>query len=201
MKIDEHWVWTEKHKSYLKHFTRAQILVKKSLMFYEPERQKTLNNTFDVVIFDVTPKKDVNISNFSIYTTDEMIRFITEILECVELIKAQFTLEVRVALKHKREFARRHNTPEYSQFIRSKIKNKEISIVDSNQNLYDLIQSSKLIIGFPCTSPVIIGQELKKPSVFYCSSDLLKLASKSESQSFLQSEKSLYAYMKKVLVN
>lgn len=200
MKIDEHWVWTEKHKSYLRNFTRAQILVKKSLMFYEQERQKTLNNTFDVVIFDVTPKKDVNISNFSIYTTDEMIRFITEILKCVELIKTQFTLEVRVALKHKRESSK-HTPPEYSQFVQSKIRNKEISIVNSNQNLYDLIESSKLVVGFPFTSPVIIGQELNKPSIFYCSSSLLKLAPRSESDSFLQSEKSLYAYMTKVLVN
>jgi polysaccharide biosynthesis PFTS motif protein len=200
MKIDVHWVWTEKHKSYLSHFTRADIVVKKSLMFYNQEREKTLNDTFDIVIFDVTPKKDINISNFSIYTTDEMIKFITEILKCVESIKAQFKLEVRVALKHKREFSK-HTPAEYSQFVRSRIKNKEISVVNSNQNLYGLIQSSKLIIGFPFTSPVIIGQEIKKPSIFYCSSSLLKRASRSENDLFLQSEKSLYAYMKKALVN
>jgi polysaccharide biosynthesis PFTS motif protein len=169
-------------------------------MFYNQEREKTLNDTFDIVIFDVTPKKDINISNFSIYTTDEMIKFITEILKCVESIKAQFKLEVRVALKHKREFSK-HTPAEYSQFVRSRIKNKEISVVNSNQNLYGLIQSSKLIIGFPFTSPVIIGQEIKKPSIFYCSSSLLKRASRSENDLFLQSEKSLYAYMKKALVN
>lgn len=200
MKIDLHWVWTEKHKLYLKQFTQAKILVKQSLMLYGLELETSLNDIFDVVIFDVTPKKSLRFSNDSIYSADEMIKFISEIINCVELIKSKHMISVRVALKHKREFSK-ESSSEYSQFIRSKIHNNEISILSPNVNLYNLIKCSKLIIGFPFTSPVIIGQEMKKPSIFYCSSDLLKRAPKARRQLFLQSEKSLYTYMTKTLVN
>ena len=78
--------------------------------------------------------------------------------------------------------------------------NFEIDIIDSRKNLYDLISNSKLVIGFPFTSPVVIGQELNKPSIFYCSSKLLPTAQKSRYPSFIQSQTSLYSYMEKILV-
>ena len=69
-----------------------------------------------------------------------------------------------------------------------------------NQNLYDLISNSRLVIGFPFTSPVIIGQELNKPSVFYCSSKLLKPQYKDQNNLFLNTKDSLFSYMEKMLV-
>ena len=82
----------------------------------------------------------------------------------------------------------------------NEFNNSFIDVIDSNQNLYDLISNSKLVIGFPFTSPVVIGQELDRPSIFYCSSKLLPIAHKGRKLSFIQSQTSLYSYMEKILV-
>lgn len=199
MQIDEHWVWTKKHKQYLTKHTDAKVLVKQSLMFYDFEEDRSSKKSYDVLIFDVTPYNDEKITNNSIYTSSEMIRFINESLDCVVMLNKKYGVNYKVHLKHKRKITKDQSS-HYSKFISEKISNKEISIVSPNQNLYDLISNSRLVIGFPFTSPVIIGQELNKPSVFYCSSKLLKPQCKDQNNLFLNSKDSLFSYMEKMLV-
>ena len=199
MRIDEHWVWTKKHKQFLAKHTDAKILVKQSLMFYDAEEDGSSKRSYDIVIFDVTPFSDKKISNNSIFTSSEMIRFINESLECVVMLNKKYGLNYKVHLKHKRKMTKDHSS-HYSKFIDKKIRNKEISVVGPNQNLYDLITNSRLVIGFPFTSPVIIGEELDKPSVFYCSSKLIKPQYKVQNILFLNTKDSLFSYMEKKLV-
>ena len=199
MQIDEHWVWTKKHKQFLTKHTDAKVLVKQSLMFYDFEEDRSSKKSYDVLIFDVTPHNDEKISNNSIFTSSEMIRFINESLECVVMLNKKYGVNYKVHLKHKRKITKDHSS-HYSKFISEKISNKDISIVSPNQNLYDLISNSRLVIGFPFTSPVIIGQELNKPSVFYCSSKLLKPQYKDQNNLFLNTKDSLFSYMEKMLV-
>jgi polysaccharide biosynthesis PFTS motif protein len=115
------------------------------------------------------------------------------------MLNQAYKKDYRIQLKHKRRISRNHSS-DYSKFIEQKVKNFEIDVIDSNQNLYDLIGNSKLVIGFPFTSPVVIGQELDKPSFFYCSSKLLPIAHKGQKLSFIQNQTSLYSYMEKILV-
>jgi polysaccharide biosynthesis PFTS motif protein len=102
-------------------------------------------------------------------------------------------------LKPKRNISKSHSV-DYLNYIKEKVANKEITLIGSNQNLYDLIGDSKLVIGFPFTSPVIIGWELFTPSIFYCSSSLLNYSSKNKKRLFLQDKASLYTYMESELV-
>ena len=199
MGIDEHWVWTKKHKQFLIKHTDIKVLVKQSLMFYDSEESRPSIRSYDVVIFDVTPYSDEKINNDSIFTSSEMIRFINESLACVVMLNKKYGVNYKVHLKHKRKMTKDHSS-NYSNFIGKKISNKEISIVSPNQNLYDLISNSRLVIGFPFTSPVIIGQELDKPSIFYCSSKLLKPPYKDQNNLFLNTKDSLFSYMEKMLV-
>jgi polysaccharide biosynthesis PFTS motif protein len=199
MCIDEHWVWTKQHKEYLGKYSQARIIVKKSMMFYESEISKDLNNIYDIVIFDVTPHNDMKITNNSVYTTNEMVAFITEILDSITKLNFKHGTKFRVYLKHKRKISKNHSSY-YSDFVSTKVKSKEIDRLDHDQNLYDVIKRSKLVIGFPFTSPVVIGSELNKPAIFYCSSKLLIPSRKSQTPLFLQSKKSLYAYLEKKLV-
>jgi polysaccharide biosynthesis PFTS motif protein len=199
MRIDEHWVWTKEHKAYLSKISPAKVLVKKSLMFYEPEESKNITKIYDLVIFDITPRADIKITRNSIFTTTEMIKFIQEILSCVELLNNKHKKNYQVFLKHKRNFSKNHSE-EYINYIKEKVTNKEITLIGSSQNLYDLIGNSKLVIGFPFTSPVIIGWELFTPSIFYCSSSLLNYSPKNEKRLFLQGKASLYTYMESELV-
>ena len=199
MQIDEHWVWTKKHKQFLTKHTDAKVLVKQSLMFYDFEEDRSSKKSYDVLIFGVTPYNDEKISKNSIFTSSEMIRFINESLECVMMLNKKYGVNYKVHLKHKRKITKVYSS-HYSKFISEKISNKEISIVSPNQNLYDLISNCRLVIGFPFTSPVIIGQELNKPSVFYCSSKLLKPQYKDQNNLFLNTKDSLFSYMEKMLV-
>jgi polysaccharide biosynthesis PFTS motif protein len=199
MRIDEHWVWTKEHKAYLSNISTAKVLVKKSLMFYESEESKNISDIYDVVIFDVTPHTNPKIVSNSIYTTEEMIKFIRDILSCIELLKIKHNVIYRVHLKPKRKISKKHSR-EYMNYIKEKVSNKEITLIGPNKNLYDLIRSSKLIIGFPFTSPVIIGWELFTPSIFYCSSTLLKYSPRNKTSLFLQNKTSLYTYMESKLV-
>lgn len=199
MRIDEHWVWTKEHKNYLSKYSQAKISVKQSLMFYTANNSTTSNEKIDVLVFDVTPLNNIEITRNSIYTTRESVNFINEIITCVKMLNQANNKDFRVKLKHKRRISKNHSS-DYSKFINQKAMNFEIDIIDSRKNLYDLISTSKLVIGFPFTSPVVIGQELNKPSIFYCSSKLLPTAHKSRYPSFIQSQTSLYSYMEKILV-
>ena len=199
MRIDEHWVWTKEHKNYLSKYSQAKILVKQSLMFYTAEDVKAINKKIDVLVFDVTPMNNTEITRNSIYTTSESVNFINEIISCIKILNQTNKKDYRVQLKHKRRISENHSS-DYTKFINQKVMNFEIDIIDSHQNLYDLISNSKLVIGFPFTSPVVIGQELNKPSIFYSSSKLLPTAYKGRDIPFIQSQTSLYCYMEKVLV-
>lgn len=199
MRIDEHWVWTKEHKKYLSKYSQAKILVKQSLMFYGPENLNASSKKIDVLVFDVTPFNNTEITRNSIYTTRESVNFINEITACVKMLNQTNQKDYRVKLKHKRRILKNHSS-DYSNFIDHKVKNFEIEIISSDENLYDLISDSKLVIGFPFTSPVVIGQELNRPSIFYCSSKLLPITHKSQKIPFIQNQTSLYSYMEKVLV-
>ena len=199
MRIDVHWVWTREHKNYLSNLTQSEILVKQSLMFYTAERSISAHKKYDVLIFDVTPFNNPSISKNSIYTTKEMINFISEIIVCVNMLNYKHKKNYSIHLKHKRTATKNHSSS-YLKFIDRKLKNSEINVIDSHQNLYDLINDSELVVGFPFTSPVVIGQELNKPSIFYCSSELLPNAHKSSKPSFIQDQTLLYSYIEKALV-
>jgi polysaccharide biosynthesis PFTS motif protein len=197
MRIDEHWVWSKDHKNFLSKYCHAKILVKRSLMFYTAEGSKTPIKTIDVLVFDITPQENTEISQNSIYTAEEMINFINEIIICVNLLNKAHKMNLKIQLKHKRVFSKQYSS-DYLNFINQKVTNFEITVIDPNQNLYDLISKSKIVIGFPFTSPVIIGQELNTPSIFYCSSKLLPTAQDGRKPLLIQSQTSLYKYLEKI---
>lgn len=199
MCIDEHWVWTKQHKDYLCKHSKAKILVKKSMMFYQSEISRNSNEVYDVVIFDVTPHNDKTVTKNTVYTTKEMITFVSEILESIAKLNTTHGTNFTVHLKHKRKIQKNHSS-HYSEFINRKVRSKEINLLSPNQNLYDVIKQSNLVIGFPLTSPVLIGNELNKPAIFYCSSRLLEATHKTQKPPLLQSKKMLYAYLEKKLV-
>ena len=169
-------------------------------MFYNSGEPNISQVNYDVLIFDVIPYKTNSMTETSIYTTSEMIKFIEEVLLCVQEIGNKHQLSLSVGLKHKRKISNKHSSV-YSRFVEKKLMTNEIEIIKPDQNLYDIISKSKIVIGFPFTSPVIIGQELHVPSVYYCSSKILKSLVKSKNNQFLQDSAALFKYFEKILVN
>jgi len=191
MAIDTHWVWTNEHKKYLKKMTNSAILVKGSMIFYNPPKKLDNNKKYDVVIFDVTPQNSKSLFKDSIYTFPVAKEFIEDIIESVELVSQRLDRNIGIYIKHKRNFAPNHSS-KYIAYIDMLAKNLQLSVLPLDSDLYETIAASKIVIGFPFTSPVIIGQELKVPSIHYSSTNTLV---KYNHANFIQSKLELRKYI------
>jgi len=191
MAIDTHWVWTNEHKKYLKKMTNSAILVKGSMIFYNPPKKLDNNKKYDVVIFDVTPQNSKSLFKDSIYSFPVAKEFIEDIIESVELVSQRLDRNIGIYIKHKRNFAPNHSS-KYIAYIDMLAKNLQLSVLPLDSDLYETIAASKIVIGFPFTSPVIIGQELKVPSIHYSSTNTLV---KYNHANFIQSKPELRKYI------
>jgi len=172
MAIDTHWVWTSEHKKFLMKVTNSTILVKGSMQFYNCPKKLDFNKKYDVIIFDVTPASSNSIYKDTMYTFPIAKEFIEDIIESVKLVSQKLDRDISIYIKHKRPFSR-VNSSRYITYINKLVKNRQLFVLPMGVDLYETIAASKIIIGFPFTSPVIIGQELKVPSVHYSSSNIL----------------------------
>lgn len=189
--INTHWVWTNLHKKYLMKMTNSNILVKGSMIFYNPPKNTNHNKQYDIVVFDVTPQNENSVFKNTIYTYPIAKQFIEDIIESVSLVSQKLDRDITIYLKHKRAFSKTHST-EYITYIEELTKNSQLFKMPFDTNLYNLIASSKIIIGFPFTSPVIIGKELKVPSIHYSSSNILVKYNKA---SFIQDKSKLKMFI------
>jgi polysaccharide biosynthesis PFTS motif protein len=171
IKIDTHWVWTKQHKDYLKRLTNSQILVKGSLMYYNAPLEASPNKKYDITVFDVTPH-DVDLYKNTIYTYHDSKEFIEDILKTAEIISTKLKYEISVYIKPKRKYHNVHSK-KYLLYLKKQINNGRLFELPYDVDLYETILASKVVIGFPFTSPVVIGQELKVPAAHYSSSDIL----------------------------
>jgi len=200
MKIDQHWVWTKEHSNYLKKTMKVNSCVKGSMLFYTPSALVPTEQKIDVLIFDVTPSSDHNINKNSIHNSEHSRDFLTEIINiCIHLEK-KYRLSLNICLKPKRQYSYLHDYS-YINFLDNLKFAGKLRILKPDENLYDIINLSKIIIGYPFVSPVIIGKNLNLPSYFYSSSKLLKLAPKNYTGFFIQSPKKLQLELEKLLVS
>jgi polysaccharide biosynthesis PFTS motif protein len=191
MAIDTHWVWTNEHKKYLKKMTNSAILVRGSMIFYNPTKKLDSNKKYDVVIFDVTPQNSKSVFKDTIYSFPVAKEFIEDIIESVDLVSQKLDRNIGIYIKHKRNFAPTHSS-KYIAYIDALAKNRQLSVLPLDSDLYEIIATSKIVIGFPFTSPVIIGQELKVPSIYYSSTSTLV---KYNQANFIQSKLELRKYI------
>ena len=191
MAIDTHWVWTNEHKKYFKKITNSAILVKGSMVFYNPPKKLDSNKKYDVVIFDVTPQNSKSVFKDTIFSFPIAKEFIEDIIESVKLVSQKLDKNIDIYIKHKRNFAPTHSS-KYIAYIDVLAKNRQLSVLPLDSDLYETIATSKIVIGFPFTSPVIIGQELKVPSIYYSST---KALAKYNQTSFIQSKLELRKYI------
>jgi polysaccharide biosynthesis PFTS motif protein len=169
--IDNHFVWTTEHKkSLIRHNPNAEVLVVGSILFI-PSQSTIRNNgstNTDIVIFDVTPFNGHKVEVF--YSSEILIDFIQDITDVLSLYNK--TKSSRILLKPKREYRRKLRggfslSIQYMDLLSKLQKSNIIEVLRADVNLYDLVGQSKLVIGIPFTSPVILAKELKVPSVYY----------------------------------
>jgi polysaccharide biosynthesis PFTS motif protein len=172
LKIDIHWVWTNEHKKYLMKMTDSKILVKGSMLFYNPPKKPNYKKKYDIVIFDLTPKNNESMYEDTLYTFPVAKKFIEDIIESVKLVTQKIDKDISIYLKHKRAFHKTHSL-QYITYVGELAKNGQLSRLPLNVDLYEIIAASKMIICFPFTSSAIIARELKVPSIYYSSNNIL----------------------------
>jgi polysaccharide biosynthesis PFTS motif protein len=199
MEIDQHWVWNKEHSDYLTNNMKVQTRVKGPMLFYMPSGSTPVKRKIDVLIFDVTPTNNSNINQNSIYTYGESKKFITEIIDVCSYLEEKYRIRISVFLKPKRRYSSEHNI-NYINFLNDLDRTGRLKILRFDENLYDLVKISKIVIGYPFVSPVIIGRVEKLASYFYSSSKLLKIAPKYNASFFIQNPGELHLELEKVLV-
>jgi polysaccharide biosynthesis PFTS motif protein len=190
--IDEHWVWTKEHAEFLNRVSGQRALTKGSMMFYNASFDKSVDKNIDVLVFDVTPVKDFAQNN--IYNEFEVSNFILDIVDAASAISQDTGVKLRVCVKPKRATTSIHSAA-YLRMLKDLKSSGLIDVLSPNQNLYDLISSARVVIGYPFTSPVWIGLELDIPSIFYSSSSLIERNFKRINQNFIQNRNELEIFI------
>jgi len=192
--IDEHWVWTQAHAEYLNKVSGQRVLTKGSMVFYNASFDKLVEKNIDVLVFDVAPVKDFAQNN--IYNESEVKNFLLDIVGAASQISQDIRIKLRVCVKPKRDTTSIHSAA-YLRLLKDLKSSGLIDVLNPHENLYNLINSSRVVIGYPFTSPVWIGLELDIPSIFYSSSSLIQKNVKPINQNFIQNRNELEIFIRK----
>ena len=209
MPIDEHLVWTQDHRNYLKSVlpSNATIKVCGSLMFYLPKHEYADNKIYDILIFDVTPYNENKISYTnrypdslnSIYNSFYAIKFLDDIISVKDKILFRHNSKIKLALKPKRYYNSAHDTI-YADYVNSLVKTKQLELISPETNLFEIIAQSKMCISYPFTSTAIIAKELKVPSLYYLENDILKAYNKVHGINFVDTKIGLLKFVERYVI-
>jgi polysaccharide biosynthesis PFTS motif protein len=203
--IDQHFVWTEDHRNYLKsqlpHYVNLKVCG--SLMFYQPQKKYNLNKIRELMIFDVVPYNDLKTSYNSIYPDSfnsifnftYAKSFLDDILWVREEIFSKSNILLKISLKSKREFTSAHNIT-YINYIKLLSKNKLLDVINPNVDIFEIISQSKMCISFPFTSPAIIATELGVPSIYYLENDIMDFYQEMHGVPFVEKKELLLKFIK-----
>lgn len=207
MRVDEHWVWTEGFKSYLRNGikqTCSEVHVVGPILWYFPEKIASLGSEIKVVIFDITPIPDGEnafgaIKNY--YSVATMKKFVQDVVCSCTKIADEYGKDVSILLKHKRKVIAGTRDSGYFDFL-SKLEEQyeNFQIIEHQVNLYGLIDESDLSISVPYTSTVIVATTLKKPTIYYDPyGELIPQYEKNKLTYFASGNNELSALIRKIL--
>lgn len=193
--IDEQWVWTEEHGSYLSRLNQKPSIVKGSMMFYSPitKNPKLHAGGKKILLFDVTPQ-DLEEAGGTMYSLENMRGFITDIVDVVQELGAKQDSNFEILLKPKRKYSKIHSIPYYS-FLQEYKSADLIHLLDPELDIYSIIQDSDVVICIPFTSPAIIANEMGIPSCYYTSMEEVTLPEISNGSQVIRSTQVLSQFL------
>lgn len=160
--VDKHFIWNEDQEKYLSDKGLDNLYVVGSVLFRPRNVATKSPAVFDILFFDVTPLENAN--TFYTYTT--CVNTMNDLLQVVCELESALGKTVEIHIKPKRKYSKFHSE-RYVNFLSKLAKEGKIGIVNTNENLYEIISKAKYVIGVPFTSPVIVAKELGVPCVFY----------------------------------
>ena len=175
IRIDHHWVWTEKFGQMLKRKNvSSNFTAIGSILFYPFDLKYNKTKEY-ILMFDVIPvkskKKILFGTTHNYYSEETIMAFVKDLVTSVSQINHKFNKQIQVILKTKRPKSKYHSD-KYFQFLENlKLEYPTFITVDSQINIYGLINESIAVFSVPFTSTAEVGFEMKIPSFFYDPSD------------------------------
>lgn len=171
IRVDTDWVWTRAFAEYLNSLCRgSSIKVVGPIVWYIPEINPRVNDSIEVVIFDVPAfNDDIALRNGEITNYNHPINlraFIHDVISLKPEIERIFELPVTFSLKMKRGYATDYDRA-YFDYVDELASRGEISLKPYSTNLYSLVSGSDLVIAYPFTSPAYVAECLGLPSIYY----------------------------------
>lgn len=170
--ISDHFVWTSTWGKFLEERnTNAVITVIGPILFknlskYVKSEKIDLPQTKQILIFDVTPKKNAGVD--SIYSEKEMTQFVSDIAG----VTTAMYPNALIKLKPKRKYTS-DDSISYCDFLEA--HSSRIQILKWHSDIGNEISKSDLVICVPYSSPALIAKYLGIPTIFYTASVDFKL--------------------------
>lgn len=165
--VKEHFVWTQEFANFLKKFSTSKITCVGSILFYPRRIDSNVTKDIDVLVFDVTPFANATKQDF--YNYERCTRFLDSLLRFQQRLTSS---KIVVAIKIKRTFSPLHDARYISKLNKCNTDPNYWRLVNPNMNLYTLIAKSRLVVGIPFTSAVLIAKELGVPCCYLMDSEI-----------------------------
>jgi polysaccharide biosynthesis PFTS motif protein len=173
VKADEYWVWTEGRKKEIQEYKKdLNVNVVGPILWYLPEQRDINDNSqeINIAVFDVLPLLPEKRSSHGVirnqYTTENMLGFINDIVDVIDVLKSRSSKRVNLYIKHKRAYEQIHDY-NYTNRVQELIESGRIINVENNINLYSFLNKCDLTINSPYTSVAYISNSLKKDAIYY----------------------------------
>jgi polysaccharide biosynthesis PFTS motif protein len=166
IKVGKHLVWTSEFAKFLSKYVESQLQPIGSILFYPKPIRDFPKADIDVLVFDVTPQTKNRSVDF--YSPQRCTDFLKSLISLQEhLLEGKLLF----GIKPKREFLNLHDA-NYVSLI--KTLDKQLggwTVFNSSENLYTLIMRSRVIVGIPFTSAILVAKELGKDCCFFIESN------------------------------
>ena len=162
--VDIHLVWDKMQCDFLQSQQISNSNFYGSMLFYPRKIDIHPTNSLEVLYFDVVPQ---NLYEDSFYSTEMSLNNLDCITDAIIDFNNQFDTNLVLNIKHKRKTSKAHSRG-YLNRVEYLSRLGMIKVIQPSENLYDLVNRSKLVIGTPFTSPVIIAKEFGIDCAFVC---------------------------------
>lgn len=172
IRVDKHWVWTKSFSQYLKGILQTvSIEVVEPILFFLP-RPKEVSREKQIIIsvFDVSPFSD-NVAlqtgeTKNYFNIKNLILFVEGVISLRDTLQDYFNLPVNLRLKTKRGFKSDYEKS-FFDYLNELHASRKIELIDSNKNIFNLIDASDIVISYPFTSTNYVADFLRVPSVYF----------------------------------
>ena len=168
---DVHWVWTNSFSEYLKRISHAKkVHVVGPILWYLPKKEKALSVKHAITIFDVPALSDEVMldcgQTANYFSSFNLQKFINDIVSAKREIERAHEICIHLTLKTKRKYSAAY-LKEYFDFIEELERLNEFKIAPQEVNMFELIESSAIVVAYPFTSPAYVADSLCIDSIYY----------------------------------